>query len=186
MVNSFLHIEGRDPRDPVRRTVTAAISFTLALLLPQDLRDISTLSQPGLLRRGVTPCDAAESQAFPDVPGTLVHVAVDRAKFTRTVEPRYRAAIRPYDLAPGITSGPPLCVEHGGRQLKRIEGAGLDGGEHLGPTEVGVPSRLAVCIPSGDGLLQHRGGQSQGLRQGCDRFGLLDPALRQLGSIVIA
>src|SRR5262245_52841344 len=166
--------------------VMASISFTLALLLPQDGSSIQTVSTPGLLRDGVAPRDAAKSQAFPDVPGALIHVAIDRSKLTRTVEPRYRAAVRPYDLAPSIASGSPLCVEHGGRKLKRVEGARLDGAEHLGPTEVGVPSRLAVCIPSGDGLLQHRGGQSQGLRQGYDRLGLLDPTLRQLGSIVIA
>src|SRR5882724_8957247 len=186
MANSFLHIEGRDSREPARRMVMAAFSFTLALLLPQDQSNIPTLSPPGLLRRGVAPRDAAESQAFTDVPDALVHVAVDRAKLTRTVEPRYRAAIRPYDLTSGIASGAALRVEHRGRELKRVDGARLDGAEHLGPTEVGVPSRLAVCIPSGDGLLQHRGGQSQGLRQGCDRLGMLDPALRQLGSIVIA
>src|SRR5262249_28515262 len=40
--------------------------------------------------------------------------------------------------------------------------------------------------PAADGLLQHRRGQSQSLRQSCDRLGVLDPALCQPGPIVVA
>src|SRR5262249_31909240 len=124
--------------------------------------------------------------AFPDVPGALVEVAVDRPELPRTIEPRDRAAVRPYDLALGIASGAPLCVEHLWRELNRIEGGFLDGGEHFGPTKVDIRTCLAVRIRAADGLLQHRWGQSHGLRQGGDRLSLLDPALRQLSSIVVA
>jgi hypothetical protein len=51
--------------------VMASISFTFALLLSQDHSNIRTLSAPGLLRDGIAPRDAAESQAFSDVPGAL-------------------------------------------------------------------------------------------------------------------
>jgi hypothetical protein len=53
------------------------VSSTLGLLLPEDERSIQTWSTPGQLRGGVAPRDAAERQAFPDVSGALVQVAVD-------------------------------------------------------------------------------------------------------------
>src|SRR5205823_6338266 len=119
-------------------------------------------------RGGMAPRDAAESQAFPDVPGALIQVAVDRPQLTCTVEPRDRAAVRSHDLALGIASGAPLRVEHRWRELNRIEGSLLDGGEHLGPAKVGIRSGVAMRIPAGDGRLQHRRTQSDGLRQGWD------------------
>src|SRR5205814_9374781 len=107
-------------------------------------------------------------------------------QLTCTVEPRDRAAIRSHDLASGIASAAPLRVDHRWRELNRIEGSLLDGGEHLGPAKVGIRSGVAVRIPSGDGFLQHRRTQSYGLCQGWDRLSLLEPALRQLGAIVVA
>src|SRR5262245_3002180 len=80
-------------------------------------------STPGLLRGGVAPRNAAERQTFPDIPGALVQVAVNGPEFTRTVEPRYRTAIRPHNLGTGIASGAALRVEHRGRELNRIEGS---------------------------------------------------------------
>src|SRR5262249_15872915 len=82
-------------------------------------------STPGLLRGGVAPRNAAERQTFPDVPGALIQVAIYGPKFTRTVEPRYRAAIRPHNVGTGIASGAALRVEHRGRELNRIEGGFL-------------------------------------------------------------
>ena len=34
-------------------------------------------------------------------------------------------------------------------------------GQHLGPAKVGIRSHMAVRIPAGDGLLQHRRGSSR-------------------------
>jgi hypothetical protein len=105
-----------------------------ALPLPEDEGSIQTLSTLGLLRRGVASRDAAERRAFP---GALVRVAVDRSQLTRAIEPRRRAAVRPHDLAPSIASGPPLGVEHRGRELNRIEGACYMGESILVPPKSG-------------------------------------------------
>jgi len=109
MANSFLHIEGRDSREPARRMVMASFSFTLALLLPQDQSNIPTLSPPGLSppRRCAPRCGRKPGiHRCSRCPGTC-------SCRSSQAHPHCRAAvsgcIRSYDLASGIASGPP-CV----------------------------------------------------------------------------
>lgn len=59
--------------------VPPVVGGVLRLILVNSCQELSmALSTPGQLCSGVAPRDAAESQAFADVPGALVQIAVDR------------------------------------------------------------------------------------------------------------
>src|SRR3954469_12874897 len=79
------------------------------------------LSHPRLLRRGISSRDPAERQALTDIAGALIQIAVDRAEFTRTVEPRNRRTVRPHDLRLLIAPRAALRVEHRWRQFHGVE-----------------------------------------------------------------
>jgi hypothetical protein len=59
--------------------------------------------------RCILPGNVAEGQAFADVAGPLLQIAVNRAQFAGAVEARDRRVVRPYGPAPSFRLGPP-CV----------------------------------------------------------------------------
>ena len=62
------------------------------------------VASPRRLSRRIAPGDAAECQAFADISGALVEIAVDRAQLPGAVEPRDRRAVR------AARSAPSRCV----------------------------------------------------------------------------
>src|ERR1700756_3681490 len=84
----------------------------------QELRQPSI---PGGLGGCVAPRNATERQAFPDISGALVEIAVDRTQFSGAVQPWDWRAIGTHDLPPFIASRTALRIEHRGRELYRIE-----------------------------------------------------------------
>src|SRR5450759_1009034 len=72
----------------------------------------SFLFIPARFGNRIAAADAAERKAFSDIAGALIQVAVDRAEFTRAVEPRDGRAVRADDLAPLVAPRPALRVDH--------------------------------------------------------------------------
>ena len=93
---------------------------------------------PGCLGRRVPPGDPAEGQAFADIAGALIEVAVDRAQFSGAVEPRDRRAVGAHDLALLVASRAALRVEHRRRELDRIERLSRDRRQHQPAAEFRV------------------------------------------------
>ena len=140
----------------------------------------------GHLSGGVPPGNAAEGQAFANIPSALVQIAVDRAQFSSAIQPGDRGTVRAHDLSLFIASRATLGVEHRGRQLDRVKRFVDDRRQHQGSAKIRVVLRLAVAVPSADGVRHVGRVEAEDRGEIRNAVGGLDPAFSQLGAIVLA
>src|SRR4029077_2100656 len=102
------------------------------------------------------------------------------------VETRDRRAVGAHDLAPLVAARAALSGQHRGRQLDRVERPGGDWLQDQGAAELGIVPGVARAVPPADGAGERGGIDTDRCGEGGEAIGLLDPAFRQFGAIVLA